>query len=323
MLKKLRIVGPDIALEALQGLFLGLDVVEDGILGHYGILYSEKTGLLSLLEYVEGELPKAPYVPEDVLSSSVSLFDFSAMYASLEELLGTASPHILNIVDIQMQQVQANTGVDLRSGLLENFGTQVVTFAVLKENASATETALIQTEEVFVIDLKNAEAFSQSLNALIDSTQALRPFIEESVFEGETICTIKIPNQEAGASTEISYAVTRANLIVAVGQVGLLHTVIAELDNEGDGFWQDPELVDRFNRIRQPNAVTRTYYDAEQLIEPVFKMMAGIMRMSDPATAAKFENVPDSLKGAYRFILEANEVSDGLLGRSLLLKAED
>ncbi len=312
-----------LSLEVLQGLFLDFDMVEDGILGHYGSFYSEKAGLLSLLEYVEGELPEAPYVPENVLSSSVTLFDLSAMYNSLEKILSTASPHILSMVDIQMQQVQSNTGVDLRSGLLENFGTQLVVFSVLKEDASATEVGLIKPEQVIVIDLKNAEAFSQSFNALIDSAGGVRSSIQESTFEGETIYSIVNSDMKTGESVEVHYAITRSNLILVVGHVSLLHNVMTKLDNDIDGFWQDPELIDLFNRIAQPNPVTRSYYDAEQLIEPFFKMMVGFGRFGSPSAAGKFEEVPESLKGAYRIIVEGNEAPGGFFGRTLILKAKE
>lgn len=311
-------------LEVLQGLFLDFDVIEDGILGYGGILYTEKAGILSLLEYVEGELPEARYVPDDVLNTSITLFDFSAMYNRLEEILGAASPNILSMIDIQLQNVQANTGVDLRTGLLENFGTQIVGFSVLKEG-SETENPLemIQTDQVVVFDLKDAEAFSQALNALIDSAQVIRPMIEESTFEGETIYSIVAPDEATGMETEINYAITRSKFILNVGHISLLHTVLSEMETESDGFWQDPDVLALFERIEQPNPVTRTYYDAEQLIEPLFEMIALWDYSGDPAESSKFEEVPASLQGAYRLISEANEAPDGLFGRTLIVKDED
>ena len=66
-----------LSLEVLQGLFVDFDMVDDGILSNYGILYSEKAGLFSLLEYKEGELPEARYVPDNILNGSITLFDIS------------------------------------------------------------------------------------------------------------------------------------------------------------------------------------------------------------------------------------------------------
>ena len=302
-----------LSLEAMQGLFLDFDLVEDGILSYYGILYSEKSGLLSLLEYVEGELPEARYVPDNVLTSSITLFDISAMYSSLEKVLSAASPHILSMIDIQMQTIQANTGVDLRTGLLENFGTQMVGFSILKED-TLSSTELIQTQQVIIIDLKDAEAFSQALNTLIDSAKVIKPLIEEKSFEGEVIYSIVMPNEPTATEVEINYAITRSKFILTIGHISLLHNVLSEMGNESDGFWQDPDVIALFERIEQPNAVTRTYYNAEQFIEPFFKFLAGNMsRFKGASGSLQAGEVPKSLQGAYRLVSEANEDIDGLI----------
>ncbi|MGK0464059.1 MAG: hypothetical protein ACJAT5_000466 [Lentimonas sp.] len=308
-----------LSLESIEGFFLDFDIVPDGVLGYSGILYSEKSGLLSLFEYVDGELPEARYVPDNVLNSSITLFDLSAMYSSLEEMLSTASPHIVSMLDIQMQTIQADTGVDLRAGMLENFGTQIVGFSILKEDAT-NAVELFQPQQVLVIDLKNAEAFSQALNALIDSAQQVRPLIKESAFEGETIYSIVVPNEPT--ETEINYAITRSKFILTIGHISLLHNVLSEMGQESDGFWQDPDVLALFERIEQPNAVTRAYYDVEQLIEPFFKMLAAMNRFGDASETLKSTEIPQSLRGAYRLFSEANEAPGGFFGRTLIIKSE-
>lgn len=308
-----------LSLESIEGFFLDFDIVPDGVLGYSGILYSEKSGLLSLFEYVDGELPEARYVPDNVLNSSITLFDLSAMYSSLEEMLSTASPHIVSMLDIQMQTIQADTGVDLRAGMLENFGTQIVGFSILKEDAT-NAVELFQPQQVLVIDLKNAEAFSQALNALIDSAQQVRPLIKESAFEGETIYSIVVPNEPT--EMEINYAITRSKFILTIGHISLLHNVLSEMGQESDGFWQDPDVLALFERIEQPNAVTRAYYDVEQLIEPFFKMLAAMNRFGDASETLQSTEIPQSLRGAYRLFSEANEAPGGFFGRTLIIKSE-
>ena len=309
-----------LSLESLEGFFLDFDMVADGILGYHGILYSEKSGLLSLLEYVEGELPEARYVPDNVLNSAIMSFDLSAMYRSLEEILGNASPQVINLMDIQMQTIQANTGVDLRAGILENFGTQIVSFSVLKEEVSNVM-ELLQPQQVIVIDLKDAEAFSQALNALIDSAQGLRPSIDESVFEGETIYSIVTPNEPPQTTMEIHYTITRSKFILTIGHISLLHSVLSKMGQDDDGFWQDPDTLALFERIEQPNAVSRTCYDVEQLISALFKTLASSNSFGDVPESLQSGEVPQSLKGAYRFVSEANEAPEGLFGRTLIIKA--
>lgn len=310
-----------LSMESMQGLFIDFDVIEDGILSYYGILYSEKEGLLGLLEYVEGELPEAYYVPNNILNSSVTLFDISSMYRNLEKILSAASPHVLSMIDIQMQTVQANTGVDLRTGLLENFGTQIVGFSVLKEDAASAE-EMIQAEQVLVIDLKDAEVFSQALNALIDSAQVVRPLIQESSFEGETVYSLVMPNGQQATDVEINYTITRSKLILAVGHKSLLHNILSKMADESDGFWQNSEVITLFERIEQPNVVARTYYDAEQFIEPLFKALSGMNRLGGNSKPLQSGDIPESLKGAYRLISEANQAPYGLFSRTLIVKNE-
>ena len=310
-----------LSLESLEGVFLDLDLIDEGILGYCGILYSEKSGILSMLNYVEGDLPEARYVPDNILNGSVTLFDISAMYRSLEKILGAASPQIVSMLDIQMQTAQTNTGVDLRASLLENFGTQIVGFSVLKEDAK-NASDLMQPQQVVVFDLKDAEAFGQALNALIDSAQFVRPMIKENTFEGETIYSIVTPGQTPETEVEIHYTVTRSKFILTVGHIGLLHTVLSDMKNDSDGFWQKPDVLALFERIEQPNAVSRGYYDMEQLITSLFELLADMNHFRGNSESLQSEAIPESLKGAYRLVLEANEAPDGLFARVLIVKDE-
>jgi hypothetical protein len=311
-----------LSLDSMEGLFLDFDVVEDGLMSYSGLLYSEKSGLLSLLEYVEGELPEAKYVPNDILRGSVLLFDLSAMYGNLEKILGNMSPNISSMIDIQLQTVQADTGVDLRAGILENFGTQMVYFAVPKEDASNVM-ELLQPQQVMVIDLKDAEAFSQALNALIHSAPSLRPRMEENTFEGETIYSIAAPGEPQQPGMEINYTIMRSKFILVIGHVSLLHNVISEMGQQSDGFWQDPDTIALFERIQQPNAVAREYYDIEQFIEAFFKIIAQSNELNDAPQSLQTGGVPQSLKGPYRLFSETNETPGGLFGRALIVKASE
>ncbi len=311
-----------LSLESMEGIFIDFDVVADGILGYFGILYSEKSGLLSLLEYAEGELPEARYVPGKALNSSIALFDLSAMYSNFEKILGSVSPQVVNMLDIQMQTTQTNTGVDVRTSILENFGTQIVVFSILKEEVS-NFMELLQPQQVIVIDLRDAEAFSQALNALIDNAQALRSSIDESVFEGETIYSIVVPNDPLQPAMEIHYTITRSKFILTIGQVSLLHSVLSSMGRDDGGLWQDPETLALFERIGQPNAVDRSYYDAEQFIEALFKALASSDNFDNIPESLQSGKIPQSLKGPFRLVSEANEAPGGLFGRTLIIKSQE
>jgi len=311
-----------LSLESIQALFMSMDLVEDGLLCDYGFLYSEKAGLLSLLEYVEGELPEARYVPSNVLNTSLTLFDLSAMYANLEEVLDAASPALLPMMDARLQNLQADTGIDLREAVLNNFGTHIVSYSVMEEDI-LDDSGFPRPQQVFALEVKDTAAFSQAIGALVDSSPRLKSFIEESVFEGETIYTFKTPSAPSSGGTEFSYTITRSRFILAMGHISLLHSLLSKLDKTSDGFWQDSEVDLMFERIERPNVVTRSYYDFEQIIEPFFEFLLNMSASHNFPESLASGEIPDSLKGSYRMFSEGNQTPFGLLGRTLIVKSKE
>ncbi len=313
-----------LSLESMQALYGDFDLIDEGLSVQGGLIYSEKRGLLSLLTYSEGALPEAAYVPAGVLSTSVSLFDFGAMLANLEKMLTVASPSLPILLDSQMQGIQTNTGVDLRSSILENIGGELVSLSVLKE--ADLQGTVAQPEQLFVIGVKDGQAFSQAIEALIDLAPGTRALIETQEYEGQTIHTIKAqPNPgmpDAPAGNDVSYVITRSHVIVNVGRVGLLQEVLSQMADSGDGFWQQPETELLFERIARPNPVTRSYVDLEQMVKPVLQSIAQASAMGGLGQAVDASKIPTHLDAPFRLISEVNEAPDGFFTRTLILKTE-
>ncbi|CAA6690386.1 MULTISPECIES: hypothetical protein [unclassified Lentimonas] len=314
-----------LSLESLQAMYADLDLIEDGVLAHYGMIYDEKLGFLSLLSYGQGELPEARYVPEGVLSSAVSLFDFSEMLANLEKVLTSASPTLPPLIDMQMQMMQTNTGVDLRSSILENFGSRVVNLSVLNEaGLEGMQTA--ESQQLFMVELNDSQAFAQAIEAFKDMVPGARAMIETQEYEGQTIYTIhgpSDPNFPEVQQADVSYVMTRSELIVNIGRVGLLHQVLSRMSEGGDGLWQSREIEALFERIEQPNAVTRSYMNAEQMVEPLFRSLLEAGELSGFTSKVSADQIPSDLDVSYRLISEVNEAPDSLFGRTLIIKSED
>jgi hypothetical protein len=314
-----------LSLESLQAMYVDLDLIDEGLLSNYGLIYREKLGFLSLLSYAQTELPEARYVPEGVLNSSISLFDLSAMLANLEKVLTSASPTLPPLIDMQMQLSQTKTGVDVRASILENFGAQFVSLSIVNEEGLEDLEGL-DTQQLFVISVKDTQALAQALEAFKDLIPGGRALIEEQAYEGQTIYTIKgpsDPNLPDSTGADVSYVITRSELIVNVGRVGLLHEVLARMSEGSDGLWQHSDTERMFERIERPNAVTRSFVDAEQMIEPFFQSLLQAGEVSGFSGHMSAEKIPSSLDAAYRLISEINEAPDGLFGRTLIIKSED
>ncbi|MGB0409291.1 MAG: hypothetical protein ACPGIC_04775 [Opitutales bacterium] len=313
-----------LALDALEAFGVGFDMVDEGILSYSSIVYREKAGLMRLLAHAGGELPDAAYVPEKVLSSSVTLFDPSAMLANLESILGTASPTVLPLIDIQLRTIQARTGVDFRAALLENFAQEVVTLSVLADDLRGAS-ARLHPDQLFVLTIRDAEALSGALEALKDLIPGARAQIETIDFGGETIHRIKgltDPSMPDAPASDFSFVITRRKLLINVGRVGLLQQVLSAMQTQKSGFWQLPETEALFEAIERPGAIARSYHDLGAVIAPLLHSMAQASGLAGEARALDASQMPEDLYLPWHVVSESNEAPDGLFTRSFILRKE-
>ncbi|PXA03310.1 hypothetical protein DDZ13_12875 [Coraliomargarita sinensis] len=313
-----------LALEALQAISFNCKITEDGIASHSAIVYREKLGFLQLLTYEAGALPAATYVPEDVLASTVARFDLSEMFARLEALLGVASPNTPALINIQLQQVKTNTGVDLRSALLENFGSEIVSFSVMPEGLP-DENSFAQAEQVYVFEIKDAAALSGALEALKDLVPGTREQIRTRDFQGETIHTIPgvaDPAMPDVPAYDFSYVVTRTHLIVCVGRVGLVQGVLTDMQSQDAGFWQKAETRMLVDQVRHPDVVSRSYTDLEQVVVSLLESIASAGQLSGRGPSLDPSKLPSEMEIPWHLITETYEAEDGIFSEMILLRKE-
>ncbi|MGZ0654026.1 DUF3352 domain-containing protein [Coraliomargarita sp. W4R53] len=312
------------ALESLQASFLDVDLIDTGLQLHSGMIYREKAGLLSLLTYQDTPLPAARFVPSGVFSTSITNFDLGEMLAQLERLLTTASPNLRAQIDSQIQLVRTNTGVDLRSAILENLGGDLVTLAVMPEGTREAG-VIAEADQIFVVELENAEALSAALEALKDLVPGVREQILTQDFAGQTIHTFRTPATDAGggSSAGMSYVITRSQFILSIGQVGLLQEVLTHLESGTDGFWQQARTEDIFEQVARPDAVARSYVDLEQWVLPIFQSIVQASQLAAGDSALDLKQIPQNLAVPFYMISETNQASDGVYNRSYILPREE
>lgn len=322
------VTGPSLesamSLETMQALFVDMDLVDEGILVNSGLIYSEKKGILSLMTYSDADLPAATYVPEGVMASSVSSFDMGAMIGALEKLIGTASPTAPMLLDIQLQTFKTNTGIDLRSAILENIGSEVVSLSIMREANLADE--LVLPEQMYVVAINDAESFSQALETFKDMVPGMRDAITTQEYEGQTIHTIKgvpDPNLPDVPAQDVSYVITRSELIVNMGRVGFLHEVLSRMNESNAGFWQSEKMEKMFESIAQPNPVTRSFIDVNQMAKPFIESFAAMSPLPGLDANGGADKLIESLKIPLYMISESNEEPDGLFARIMILKGEE
>jgi hypothetical protein len=311
-----------LSLESLQALFADFDLIDSGLLSHYGLIYREKLGFLSLMSYANTALPEAHYVTEGALSSSISTLDGSAMLANLERFLTSASPTLPPLIDMQLQIAKAKTGVDLRAALLDNFGSQIVSLSVLPE-ANLNNSEVAKPQQIFVIEVKDVQALARAIEAFKDLVPSLRAMVEAQIYEGQTIYTIRDSSEpKMNNENTVSYVLLRSSVIVNVGEVGLLHEVLTRMSEGGQGLWQSPETEQLFERIERPNAVTRSFVNTELMVESLFESLLQVAKLSGLTKDMSKAKIPSRLDSAYRMVSELNEAPDGFFGRTLIIKSE-
>lgn len=314
-----------LGLQALQAFSLDCQLLDDGLSSHSAIIYREKSGLLQLLAYEEGALPAASFVPEGVLSSTVARFDLSEMFARLEALLGVASPSTPALINIQLQQIKTNTGVDLRSALLENFGSELVSFSILPEGRRDSD-VFAPAQQVYVLELKDAAALSGALEALKDLVPGGRAQITTREFQGETIHTIPgaaDPGMPEAAVYDFSFVVTRTHFIGSVGRAGLIQGVLTSMQSQDSGFWQLEETRALVDRIGRSGSVSRSYTDFGQVFTTLLETIARASQLSGNGNTLDPSKIPSALDLPWHLLTETHEASDGLFSEMLLLRKEE
>ena len=313
-----------LALNSMQALFLDLDLVEQGLSSHSGIIYREKAGLLSLLTYRDGPLPQAEYVPDRIYSTSVATIDFGAMLAQLEILLGGASPTLPPLIDMQLQKIRSQTGVDLRSSMLENFTDSMVSLAALPDDRRGAA-ALYQPEQVFVVGVRDAEALSGAIQALFDLVPGARDQIEEQRFAGQTVYTIRgrpNPNMPEVQANDVSYVITRSQFIFNIGDASLLKEVLTRMESGQTGFWQKASTELLFEPIAKQGAVSRSYADLQKMVAPILQTLVQTGQLGFGSEKLKMSDIPQDLAVPFHAVTEGNEAPDGIFSRTLIIERE-
>ncbi|MGJ8652294.1 MAG: hypothetical protein ACSHX8_03385 [Opitutaceae bacterium] len=313
-----------LSLASMEGYFMDLELVEDAVRMHGGLLYTEKKGILQLLTYRDENLPEASYVPTGVLASSISTFDMSAMLKELEQVLAVASPTVPMLFDLQLQLMKTNTGIDLRTSLLENLNGDFVSLSALRESGMGADFPL--SEQLYVIDVQDSETLSQALEAFKDLVPGMRDMLQTQEYEGETIHTIKAtpnPQQPDTPLNDVSYVITRSKFIVNVGGLGLLHDVLKRMASSDRGFWQMEETEQMFDRVADANPVARSYVDLEQMVKPVLQSLLQATNMSGVGPKVDPSKIPTSLNAPWSVVSESNESEDGIFTRVMLIQRED
>ena len=228
-------------------------------------MYTEKSGLVAGCERA-GELPRAPFVPRGVSASSISLYDMSAMLATLSPYC-IASPTMMPLWDIHIAKLKSEIGrlAGVDSG---NFKPGMVGLVTVPEGAMGPE-------RVFLMNVNDAATLEQAFEAVKDLAPSFKSMMKVSDYEGYQIhrFELPLPAVEGGGVSAVNYTITRDQFIFSVGRIGLLQTVLSRIDSGDTGLWESDEVLDLFERIERPGAISRSYLNLTQYADLFFGIL--------------------------------------------------
>jgi hypothetical protein len=309
-----------LALHVLEGAFFDLRLTDDGVFMHTGLAWSDKRGLVSLMTYGDGELPRPAFVPDDPVSASATLFEFSTFYENLRALIAAASPSLGQMVDMQLQTAETNLGVALRAALLENFGREVSAYAQFDEPGPGGEAAS-EPRQIIAFSLRDPAAFQTALDGLLGQNPAFEAVVQREEFEGYSIVTVPgqpHPARPGERLDDVSYTVTRSQVFLSIGRVAVLKEGLGRLDRSGGGFWDRGEVEDWFAPVAGPDPVSRSYTDVGAMVGSVLNTLRQAWAGKAAAKEVDFDKLADSLELPFVLVTEMNEEADGLYSRALL-----
>jgi len=276
-------------LESFAAAFIGIDPDISVSRIDSGLLLNDRKGLASLLQYGKGPLALPDYIPGNVVSARVTLFDLPAFLTRLEALVNSSAPLIGGIYNGYLAQLKVNTGVDIRESLLKNMGTglSLINFAPDAQD-SAPAAGKNPVSEVVCINISDRQGFTTAVEGIKTLIGGPDRF-EKSTYLGYEIYTMKAPGQTKGTGQGFSYVICDDTFFFSYGSMYGLKKVLARVNRPEKTIWKTGPMKKAMKILPSGN-VALSYIDVDQFIHAI-------------STAAAFaeKNLAKNKKGMFAF----------------------
>jgi hypothetical protein len=275
-----------LALDNLESAFLTSHYTPARSRADLGIFYAENTGIVKLLTYLPGPCPRPTFLPADLMMAGVARFSASQLIANLKELIGNVDPSLGAMVEMQLQQLTTQLGVDIEKDIFGSMGE--VLFGSMSPGPSGPtrpEDVAQSFDQVMGISLKDRPTFERSLSQLLAAIGGGAELFTLQDYLGTTIHTFKPPvpsDTEGAAPTQIAYAIVQDYFLLSVGSGNSLRSILAAMHNPGPSIWSRPEVAAALEEV-PGNASGVMYYDMARFMDYMFDTMVTAMESSGAA----------------------------------------
>jgi hypothetical protein len=287
-----------LGLEKIHGLALSYRLGEKVTRIDMGITYEEGAGVVRFLEsYRSGPVDLPAFIPENVLDASVSNFSFTMAWQAVREVLQAMSPQVGGLLDIQLAQLKAGTGIDIENSLLSSLGEQLIAASFRRPAGGlGGDTTIGEPDQLFGISLTDRQGLEMVLE-LAKTMAATWGFVfEEHEFLDQTIYVSRMPAAPPGEAAGddpaaadspqgLSYALTPDYLFISAGTTEPIRTVLSRIRKPGRSVWIRPEVRAAIEAYPGTASVI-SYQDFASLIMQVFEGFVAMQQLGDQSGEA-------------------------------------
>lgn len=263
-------VAEALGLDALRYLTLAYDQGPDETRVAGELHYADRRGLMSLMTYGEGPVPRPAFIPESVLGVAVQRFDVRAFWDNLIDLVETAMPSGSAMVRGQLDQMSLGLGFDIETDLIDNLGDDGFTALFLP--GEGPDAGLAQ---VFGFEVNDPERMVGVVENLAPMLAAQGSGLEMSEVNGVTLYSMRgLPPYNTTAEGTSSVAVTGKHVMFSTHGPEPLARM---LTGSGPSVWEKPEFAPFLSDVPE-EAAGVFVYDVSALLEAQVAQTLRMMR---------------------------------------------
>jgi hypothetical protein len=238
-----------LALDSIEGAWWSGELTADGFYNKSSFTFSAKRGLLSLLTFKPLATPVPSFIPAGVSHFGVTQWDTGAAWKNLEVLLSQALPELKPVLDLQLNNLKTQEGLDIRGAVLENFGEGLVSISDFggEDSGKTGLEALLSVGSVYVIGIRDTDKLASLVETALSKSGKGG---DGAIFDEREFMGVKIRTFKAGAAggPKVSYALNGGYLFYSNGAAGLLEKIIAEIKDPQHPAAKVPEVLQALKR---------------------------------------------------------------------------
>jgi hypothetical protein len=320
---------PDLLLSALNlrmfdGFFLGLTLDTECSYLTSGLMLNGRKGLASLLQHEKGPLPHPAYVSSDVPSVRINQINLSDFFINLENLVTEAVPMVGGVYKGYLSHIKSQTGIDIRAGLINNLGSEIVTVDLIQTRQSPDQAVINLINTVYAVKIKDRQSFEMTINGIISSLGGTGRF-EKSDYLGAAIYSLKTMTADGypTQNNDFAYTITDDTFLFSKSSSEGLKTILSRMKKPTSKTLWDMKIVQRAIDELPTENVDFKYMDVDTITRILLDTLMMFLDEADLKTAGvNIEVLKKDIVFPYCLISQTYSEEDGIYNRAMLLKNE-